>query len=312
MSERVSAFSVSPMSESLKLEPGEDYSSYIKIVNPVFSTETLHYKITVVPYSAVGGTNVDGVDLSENSAYSRIMDWVEIEKTEGELEPNGMEVIHYTIHVPEDAKSGGQYCALAVQNVPEETAATAGVSINDVVEIAAVFYSQVGEVIYEGAVREISATSFSFSNVIAGSVLVENTGNIHQVVQVTTAARSVLTGEPVYLALTAEDAELVELGAEDQITSGTDYYVETILPETTKYITHTVQGLPVIGIFDLTQTVNFSGEVLAVTTRVVICPIWFISICLVVFSGVVFGGVKLVQNWRARRRKKLEKSPEKV
>ena len=295
---KVSSFTVSPPVNNIKLTPGKEYSSEIVISNSNNSTETLHYKIVVSPYNVIGEDY--SIDFSESTAYSKITNWVQFDKTEGEIPPNEIETVHYTIHVPEDANSGGQYCAISVQSIPEETSES-GANISDVIEIATLVYSQVGDVIREGNVLTSNISAFSFGSPIVFTTTVDNTGNIHQNLQVRITAKTFLSGTQVDINPDQENID-ADLSEEEQETmKGIDYYSEIVLPETTRTSIHTLEGLPSVGIYNVTAEIMYNNETIYNHQTVIMCPFWLL---IIIIAALFFAIFTLITKIKSKQKKR--------
>ena len=287
---------VSPVAKRITLEPGKSYTSTIRITNPSGATKSIHCKINKRPYSVIGEEY--NADLAKITAYNNILDWIEIDETEGEVEPNGTKEVTYTIHVPEDAKSGGQYGAITVEQVPD---ANENTTITSVMEISSLIYSQIGSPVYEGEILDNQIPAVSFVNPVDTLYSVKNTGNVHQDVRVTIKASHAITGEPILIDSNLNSDDLTDSEIAD---NGTSEFSELIMPETTRTAKHSIAGLPSLGIYRITQEIHFDGKTDTKEQVTFVCPIWFILLVIVAISAIIAMIVTAI-----KKKKKTKKQP---
>lgn len=275
-------FVVSPVAKRVYLEPGKSYDSYVKITNPAVAQNTLHYKISTVPYGVIGDEYT--ADFNSETEYSKIRDWIVLDEDEGYVEPNDTVTVHYKINVPEDAPGGGQYCAVAVQNAGDGDGTDGSVSVKDVIEITSILYASVnGETKREGEILENSVPAFAFKGPIKTSTTLRNDGNVHQDALITIKAESAITGRTIML----DGNEAENIDEEDETTMGYDKYSEIVMPESTRVSVHAVNGLPNLGIVRITQQVEFNGLTDVNEQVLLLCPIWFICLVVLAIASVV-------------------------
>ena len=127
-------FTVTPMSQRISLEAGETAEGSISVINPNDSVDDLKYKAYVAPYSVVG----EGyeADLTTDSKYNMIKDWITIENPTGTIEPNKTGEIKFKIKVPGSAPAGGQYEAIIITRDDDTTSSENGVAVKDIFEMA--------------------------------------------------------------------------------------------------------------------------------------------------------------------------------
>ena len=100
-------FIISPMSQSISLEPGKTYTGTINIINPSGAESDITYSASITPYSVIGTDYT--ADLATISNYSQILDWLTLSNPTGTISPNNSTELSYTITVPDNAPAGGQY-----------------------------------------------------------------------------------------------------------------------------------------------------------------------------------------------------------
>ena len=146
-----------------------------------------------------------------------------------------------------------------------------GVAVQNVFEMASIVYAEIaGETVHEGSIIENNVPSFVTTTPISVDAFVDNNGNVHETATVTITAKNAITGEVI-------------LPTEENKGS----YAETVMPETERLIEHQIDGLPVVGIVNVTQSVYYNGDVSVAEKTVIICPIWFMVTVAVVFGAIV-------------------------
>ena len=275
-------FTITPMNQDFELEAGQVYTGSILVSNPSTAANDFHYKVTVSPYSVIGEEYA--ADLETFSNRSQIVDWIKVDNPTGILKPNETAEVKFTITVPESAPAGGQYAALMVGS-DNDTVVSEGLSINNVFEMASLVYAKVaGETVHAGEVSEITIPGFVASTPIAASALITNDGNVHETARIALEVRSVFSSTPIYPA-PGESGVLTEV----------------IMPESTRYITRNIDGISPLGIYNITETVNYLGQNTTFSQTVLVCPIWFMVLSIVTITAVA---VAIVRNIRAHQIKR--------
>ncbi|MBR3169146.1 hypothetical protein IKF23_01755 [Candidatus Saccharibacteria bacterium] len=260
-------FSVSPMSQRIELKSGETYNGSILVANSIESTEDFYFKISVSPY------NVEGVEYTPDfltmTDRSRIVDWIELDTKTGRLEPNEVKEIHFSIKVPEDAPSGGQYAMIGVSS--DNTATNSNTAVKDVFEMASLIFATVdGETRHDGRILDMQVPGFVASGNPVISTTLTNNGNVHETATIAITVKNHITGETVY----PKDAENMA-------------FETIVMPETTRLFTRELNGLPALGIFEVVQNVDYLDVDLSSSTIMVICPIWFIVLVVATIASVI-------------------------
>ncbi len=275
------------MSFNFSVNAGESYSDTLKIVNPVDSEGEVHYKVSVVPYSVTDDKYT--ADLSSETQRTQIAKWVNVEITEGTIQPNETVEIPFTVDVPEGTPAGGQYAAIVVSSIPKETE-TSGVNFNNIYEMAALLYANVnGKTERGGSILENSIPIFSTKPTVNVNAMVENTGNTHEQATVSLIVTDFFKGEEIFS--TKEE--------------GNSDFSEVIMPETKRFLTREIKNLPSLGIIKIEQTIKFNGDVSKEDGVVVIAPIWFIVLVLLTLSAIIAGIVFRVKAKLKQRSMKL-------
>lgn len=275
------------MSQRFTLEPGQSYTGKLKVINPTDSTGNLDYKAYVAPYGVSG--EAYEADLLTSTNYNQIKDWIKIENPSGSLKPNETGEISFSIKVPENAPAGGQYAAIVVTRNDKEQESNDGVAVKDVFEMASLVYAQVnGETVHEGEILENNIPGFVTSAPITLSAKITNAGNVHENATIVIKATEFFTGNVI-----------VEGNMEDE------YYSEIIMPETTRLIVRDInEGLPLLGIVRVEQTINYNGQTSTESRNVIICPVWFLLLMIATLGAIVATVVHIVR--KHRKKKQLE------
>lgn len=272
-----------PTSQRVTLTPGETYHGEVYISNPATALQNTDYILYVTPYG-VSNSNYDPV-FDQETAYTQIVDWITLDKTEGSVAPNDIEYVGFTIDVPANAPAGGQYATIMAQDVTgldESNEQGGGLSISNITAVGSIVIADVmGETHEDGEVIENNLPGFLFSDELSASALVKNNGNVHA------DASYILQVWPL-------------IGGEEICTNEEEPTKSLIMPNTERYHTESCK-LPPVGIFRAKQTVKLFDEISTAERLVVVCPIWLLFI-------VLFAVILLIM-WlvvKARSRKKAD------
>lgn len=275
-------FSITPMSQNIHLSAGQVYTGSIKISNPANAANDFHYKIEVSPYGVIGEEYT--ADLITEYDRSQIVKWIKIEEPTGVLEPNETKEVEFTITVPENAPAGGQYAALLVSSA-DNNVSNNGITINNVFEMASLIYANVtGKMVHEGEVSEILVPGFITNTPITTNTIVKNNGNSHEFAEIAIEVKN-LFNETVY-----------PVSGESGITS------EIIMPETTRLITRNINDVSPLGVYHVTETVNYLGQDTVAYKTVMVCPIWFMALAIVTIAAITTFIVQRALKRRAMRK----------
>lgn len=276
-------FTVTPMSQRFSLEAGKTVEGSISVINPNDSASDLKYKAYVAPYGVVG----EGyeADLTTDSKYNIIKDWIKIENPTGTVEPNKTGEIKFKIKVPGDAPAGGQYAAIIITRDDDTKATENGVAVKDIFEMASLIYANVdGETVHKGEILSNEIPGFIANPPIVLSAQISNEGNIHENATVIIKATNFFTGDVI-----------VEGDTEEH------YYSEIIMPETTRYITREInEGLPLLGAVKVEQTIYYRGSSSTEEKTVIICPIWFLLLVIASVAAIIATIVMIVRKHKKK------------
>ena len=260
--------SVSPTYTKVTLDPGETYNGTFDIGN--IGSETFTFKIYADPYVEVG----DSAEPSYGNPtkYSQITDWITFDQEGATIAPGEKAKISYSIKVPNDAPGGGQYAALVAEakNVKD---GTGDVQIENITRVAHLLYATInGETNECAKILDNNVNTFMFEPPITANSLVENCGNIHQNITYTMKVYPLFSDQPIY---TNEEEPMVRV----------------VLPEARRFNMASwtkEDGAPMIGIYNVEQTVKVGKEVSTVKKLVFIFPLWLLIIFLLLVGAIVF------------------------
>lgn len=276
-------FTVTPMSQRISLEAGKTVEGTISVINPNDSVDDLKYKAYVAPYGVVG----DGyeADLTTDSKYNQIKEWITIENPTGTIEPNKTGEIKFKIKVPGSAPAGGQYAAIVITRDDDTKATDNGVAVRDIFEMASLIYADVaGETVRKGEILSNEIPGFVTNPPIVLSAQISNEGNSHENATVIIKATNFFTGDVI-----------VEGNTEDA------YYSEIIMPETTRYVTREInEGLPLFGAVKVEQTIYYRGSSSTEEKTVIICPIWFLLLVIASVAVIIATIVMIVRKHKKK------------
>lgn len=273
---------VSPMKQTIILNAGEKFTGSFTVTNPANNAGDFEFVVKVSPFYATEDYNIS---YEKNGDYNQMVDWIKVGVTGGTLKPNSVKEIPFAIDVPKDAPAGGQYAAIIVQAKPVEKGdENGGVNINQTIGIAHTIFAEVaGTTYHDGAVTSIDLPGFMFGGKITGSASVQNTGNVHGKATYTLQVFPLFSDEEIYTNEENPDTAL-------------------ILPDRTLYRNTTWEETPMVGMFNVTYTVEYEGITAQVSKLVIVCPFWLLFIIIFVIVAII---VWLV--YRAKTRKKSAK-----
>ncbi len=276
-------FTVTPMSQDITLDAGDVYEGSVTVANPANASEDFEYRVVVSPY-AVEGDDYEADFLSE-SVRTQVVDWITVENPTGTLKPNETVSVKFTIRIPETAPAGGQYAALLISS-NTDAGPSSGISVNNVFEMASLIYVNIsGETIEDGAVLENKIPGFVTASPIRVSALITNNGNSHQIARVGLEVKDAFSSTVVYP--TPGDSGAIN---------------EVIMPETSHTVTRDISGVSTIGVYEVTQTIDYLHERHQAKQIVVVCPIWFMTLVLITIVTVVAAIVYRIKSVRRRKR----------
>lgn len=271
--------SLTPSEQDIELSPGQTYSGSVTITN----VGRLPYsvKASVSPYYVADDDYTP--DFENESAYTKLHNWVKLDQTEYHLEPGAKADVDFTIIVPKDVASGGQYAAIML--LSNNKASSDGVNVQ--AQLAAILYGHVsgGELRREGELVNHSLPNFMFNSEFVISETVKNTGNIDfRVTQKITVTNFFTNKEIINENTISSDGDLVGSNT------------ATILPGTSRTGILRWENAPKLGVFRVTQDISFLDQSYTFSQVVLICPIWLliavISLLIVAVIWIILHFVK--------------------
>lgn len=260
-----SGITLSPMNTRIVLTPGEVYEGSFTVANPARNDEPYNFGASVVPFFVNDSYEVT---FGATDNYSQIVDWTSLVEQGGTLQPNESMKIHYIIDVPEDAPAGGQYVAIKVGSVNNNSQAE-GISLKVTYGVAYIIYAEVaGFTDRSGEITEINIPGFLLDGNISASAAVKNTGNVHDLATYKLQVYPFLSSEEIYT--NEEDPEKMV------ILPGRTYLKDSYWAET-----------PPVGIFNVVYTVEFEGVTAQVKKLVIKCPIWLLFIIIFAIIAII-------------------------
>lgn len=280
--ENFDVFTVTPMSQRINLKPGETYTGSIIVVNPDNAKKDFVYKAEVSAYGVVGEDY--SVDFLTSNDHTQITKWITIENPTGSIKANSSTKINFTIRVPETAPAGGQYAAILVSSANDDVGSD-GLAVKNIFEMASLIYAGIeGETTRKGEIIDNSVPGFVTTTPIEVSAAVKNEGNVHEIAKVSLEVKSFFSPVTIYPA--DGESGIIE---------------EVIMPDTTRLISRNIDGISSLGIYDVTQTVNYMGAISTTHKIVVACPIWFLVLFILTVSAIIFSIVKSAKKYRHRK-----------
>lgn len=257
-----------PGFEELTLVPGEKYQGTFSVVNPSsVEGNSVDYRIIVTPFS-VTDENYN-IDFTKKTEYTDIVDWITIEEKSGTLAPEELKEIHFTIDVPQTAKSGGQYASIMARIDNPEKTNDNSYSIMSRSQVAMILYAAIDtELVSEGTILENKIPTFSFDSPISVTSRISNNGNIHSKAINILRVENAFTGKEYYSSVNSPKTN-------------------SILPGTELLVVDTWEETPALGVFRVVQSISYNNKVDTSSGIVFVCPIWFLIIWLI-FIGSCF------------------------
>ena len=265
------ALVITPTNQSFSLKAGETESGSLKIINPATSKSNLRYKIQVVPYSVSG----DGyeLDLTSETERTKLAKWLRFDATEGEIAPGDLVEANFSIVVPEAAPTGGQYAAIIVTALTDQPTAEGSAGVAKISELASILYATVdGEIVHGGEIVSNNVPLLLTTPYLSTNIVLENTGNVHELAMVKLDISNYLNGETLY-SIGGKETDLADV----------------IMPETTRSLEKEVSSLPSPAVLTVKQTVEYLGQTSVTEKHVFICPVWLLLLAtLIVCSLITF------------------------
>lgn len=275
---------ISPVKQKLKLKPGQTQVSSIKVMN--IGTEKFTYTVSVAPYSVVDEKYNPNYE-NKTGDYTKMTNWITIDEKlkTGTIEPKTAIDVPFTITVPSDVPSGGQYAAIMAETSDGSKPNSVIKTVN---RLGMILYADIagGSIRESGEIVNNNVSSFVLEPPFSVTSTVENTGNVESVATYTVRIWPFGSNETVF--------------SNEQNPSKLD-----IIPKTRRFNTITWDGAPKLGLFTVEQKIEYLGKTSVVKKLVLICPFWLMLIFIIIIVALV--------SWlviRIMKRKKANTSKE--
>lgn len=263
-----SGFMLSPMTQRLSLDPGDTYTNSFYIMNPEQNIIPVNYALEVKSFYRTE----EGEALFEDvEGRGQLASWITLEVPDsGTLEPGASVEVFYTINVPLDVPSGGQYASITATSASTNEASPNAANINESVAMAYTIFAEVsGETKHGGVITDINIPGFLFDGNITASSRVQNTGNIHGTATYTIKIYPLFSDQPVY-------------------TNENDPDKKLILPDRGYRHEDAWEETPTVGIFNVVYDIEFDGVATERVERLVIkCPIWLLLLIMIIIITLI-------------------------
>lgn len=255
--------SLTPANQDLELEPGQQYQGSLTVTN--VGRLPFDVKASVSPYY-VGSDNYDP-DFSAENAYTKLPNWITLEKYKFHLEPSESTTVRFAVDVPEDVAAGGQYAAIMLLSDAGDTGDDNAVKVS--AQLAAILYGHVngGELRTSGELTEHDFPGFVMDGKFSVSQTVKNDGNVDFKVTQKLTIKDFFSNQDIITPDSVSD-DGRPLG----------YNVATVLPGTSRTGILTWENAPQFGLYHVTQEISFLDQTQVFSRLVFFCPVWLIII----------------------------------
>ncbi|MBR2586932.1 hypothetical protein IKE71_00980 [Candidatus Saccharibacteria bacterium] len=253
---------ISPTTDRVSLDPGASYTNNFTIANT--GNNTINYYIEITPYQVTG---LDYAPIySVSNAYTQITNWITVDKTDGAVDPNHIDIVSYTINVPEDAPGGSQHAVIFVKTSDTNTEnqnvkVVAGAGVVVAAKIS-------GETRQTGEISGTNIPAFVLNPPLTVSAKFKNTGNVDADAVMTVKIENQLNGALIY-------------------DNTGDPLSKSILPETEREVSLVIDEIPRLGVLKVNLTNEFMNDAETKSAIVFVCPLWFIAIILLIILTIV-------------------------
>ena len=269
---------ISPIQEKIELSPGETKTGSVKIQN--LGSEEFKYKVGVSPYQ-VKGKNYEQ-DLVNQSSSTKISKWITLSTTNGTLKPGEETHIEYTITVPNDVPSGGQYAVITASTSDGSDDGT----VHSTKSVGSKIIGRVSGVTREtGEIVSNHLDTFFLNPPIKATSLVKSSSNVDITAKYSLNVYNFFGGTLAY----ASDGDESFVGE------------RTIFPDTEYLNSATWEGSPHLGIFKVRQTVELLGKISTSEKIVILCPLWLIIVISAIFIVLIVSIITTIKKAKTKR-----------
>lgn len=255
---RGASMEISPVTKSIKLTPGLSYSDSMMVKN--IGTTPLNFSMQVAPYQV---TNGDYNPLyTTNNNWTQITNWITTSQDTYILEPGASQDINYTIDVPLDVPSGGQFAVLLATSDD-------GTKNSDMVKVVSnigmIISAEVsGDTREEGEILSKDIPGFLLQPPIVANFSLSNTGNINATATCTMRITNFFNGSEAY----------------SNVDSSQKFVV---MPDTIRNGSLSWDSSPFLGVFRVNLAIEYLNDTANYSKLVILCPLWFI----VLFASII-------------------------
>lgn len=270
--------SITPAAQDLELTPGQEYTGVVVVANS--GRLAFDISVSVSPYYVSDDSGYYTPDFTTESSYTKLQNWITLSTDSVHLEPGSRANIEFTVDVPTDAPSGGQYAAIMLLSDSGE-ADDGGMKVNS--QLAAILYGHVngGTIRTEGTLLEHTLPGFMFNPAISISETVQNTGNVDFKVVQSLTIREFFSNQ-----------EIINPNSVSESGQPLGYAIATVLPGTTRTSIITWEDVPSLGLFIVEQNIAFLDQQYNYSQLVFVCPSWIlvalIALIVVLALGIVY------------------------
>ncbi len=180
------SLTITPPLISTNIQPGENWASYITVVNNNSSEIDVYLQLADFFGREEGGVDfkfraepVTGDQSEEETAPFSLYRWIDIERGPIKIPAQQSKKMPFVIKVPVDAEPGGHYGAILTGNKPPEKTEGTAIKISSLVATLLLIEVK-GDVREAGDIREFSTAKTVYRQPEVGFTLrFANKGNIH-------------------------------------------------------------------------------------------------------------------------------------
>lgn len=172
--------SITPPIFQLSTDPGETWSSTLKVVNTNPQDLTVFASVMNFTSSDEFGHGVfTPVTEEDVSSTHSLAGWISVTKDAIVIPKEKSADVPFTVHVPRDAEPGGHYAAILIGTEPAGTNGTSQMRVSSFVS-SLMFIRIAGQVTETGSIREFYSEKDIYQNSDASFTLrFQNSGNVH-------------------------------------------------------------------------------------------------------------------------------------
>jgi hypothetical protein len=267
---------VSPATQHIAVDPGGTYDGSFTVMNPS-ATTGVTLRLYAEPFS-VQDNDYSTMDFQDNTAYTQIAGWIDFDNSTIQLGPSGQQVVTYHVTAPANATPGGQYACMFAEVEPNPTGGATGqggATAQTISRVGVLLYGKVnGNAAQSGELQSQTIPFFCTDGSLDTSFAVQNTGNIDFDTQNHLEVSSVFGGT-VYDSPSDSSA------------------TKNVLPDTTRTVPVSWSNAA-IGIYNVTQTVTYLGQVKAATGIAIVAPIWLlilVTALIVIIIAIIIASI---------------------